>query len=81
MRRTNKIGQVKLILVQKNVSERLDQVGMQANVATQVKRYVLFETLTVKVVQHVLGVRVVDLRAFYFSELIDLGFCGGCLGL
>ena len=61
LRCTNKIGWVQLVFVQRVIPERLEHVVQQANVAQQVERHVLFETLAVKVLPHVLSLRIVRL--------------------
>ena len=61
LRRAHKVGRVQLVLVKGVVQEGLKHVGQQANVAQQIERHVLFETLAVKVLQHVLSVRIVRL--------------------
>ena len=63
-----------MVLVEEVVPERLEHVGQQADVAQQVKRHVLFETLAVKVFTHVLSVRVVRLGALHASELVEESF-------
>ena len=61
LRRAHKVGRVQLVLVQGVVPERLEHVGQQANVAYQIERHVLFETLAVKVFPNVLSVCIVRL--------------------
>ena len=73
LRCTNKIGRVQLVLVKGVIPERMEHVGQKANVAQQVKRHVLFETLAVEVLPHVLGVRVFGLRALHASDFIEEG--------
>ena len=70
LRRTHEVGRVQLVLVQGVVSEHLEHVGLQADVAQEVELYIILEALTLKVREDVLGVGVVGLRALYASELV-----------
>ena len=70
MRRTHKVGRVKLVLVQEVVSKGLNHVGHKADFANQVERHVLFEILAVKDFTQMLSVRIVSLLALLAFNLV-----------
>ena len=80
LRCTHKIRRVQLVFVQRVIPERLEHVGQQANVAQQVERHVLFESLPVKVFPHVLRGRIVSLRALHAAEFVEKASSGGQAG-
>ena len=71
--RAHKVGRVQLVLVHGVVPERLEHVGQQTNIAQKIDRHLLFETLAVEVLPHVLIARIVRLCALHASELVEKG--------
>ena len=69
----HEVGRVQLVLVEGVVSEHLNHVGQQADVAQKVELHIIFEALTLKVCKHMLSVGVIGLRTFNDFELVEEG--------
>ena len=61
LRRANEVGGVELELVQRVVSIHLEYIGQQADVTMEIELHIVFEALTLKVGEYVLGVCVIGL--------------------
>ena len=71
LRRAYEVGRVQLVLVEGVVSEHLEHVGQQTDIAQEVELHVILEALTLKVRKILLGVAVVCLRTLQGSELVE----------
>ena len=70
LRRVHEVGWVLLVHAKQVVTKHLEHATQQADVAQNVKLYIILETLTLKVREYLVGVSVVRLRAHYASELV-----------
>ena len=71
LRSAHKVGGVELVLVQRVVSKHLEYIGQQADFTEKVELHIVFEALTLKVGEYVLGVCVVGRRTLNASEIVE----------
>ena len=67
----HEVGGVVMILVQRVVSKLMEYIGQQADVTEEVELHIIFESLTLKVGEFVLGVSVIGRRTLNASEIVE----------
>ena len=70
LRSAHEVGKVELVLVQRVVSKHLEYIGQQVDVTEKLELHIVFQALTLKVSEYVLGVCVVGRRTLNASEIV-----------
>ena len=71
LRCAHEISRVQLVLVERVLTEHLEHISQQADVAQKVELHIILEVLTLTFRVHLLGVGVIGLCALHDSELVE----------
>ena len=80
LKRAHELGGVVLLLVQRVVFKHFESIGQPADVPVKIELHIVFEALTLKVGENVIGLCVVGRRTLNAFEIVNNAFCGGGAG-